>query len=84
MMNKEQTAATCRTAGQVAVTCMQVLTWLCLSLDLHTCPDADSDGNVDHYGAGPIEGVCSVSSHKCVCARVCMQECVCVCVYTYV
>ena len=28
MMNKEQTAATRRTAGLLAVTCMQVFTWL--------------------------------------------------------
>ena len=51
-----------------------------MAMSLIGSPDADSDGNVDHYGAGPIEGVCSVSSHKCVCVRVCMQECVCVCV----
>ena len=54
-----------------------------VAMSLIGSPDADSDGNVDHYGAGPIEGVCSVSSHKCVCARVCMQECVCVCVCVY-
>ena len=53
-----------------------------MAMSLIGSPDADSDGNVDHYGAGPIEGVCSVSSHKCVCVRVCMQECVCVCVCT--
>ena len=45
-------------------------------------PDADSDGNVDHYGAGPIEGVCSVSSHKCVCMQECACKSMCVCVCT--
>ena len=48
-----------------------------MAMSLIGSPDADSDGNVDHYGAGPIEGVCSVSSHKCVCVCVCMQVCVC-------
>ena len=52
-----------------------------MAMSLIGSPDADSDSNVDHYGAGPSEGVCSVSSHKCVCVRVCMQECVCVCVH---
>ena len=52
-----------------------------MAMSLIGSPDADSDGNVDHYGAGPIEGVCSVSSHKCVCMCVCMQVCVCVCVH---
>ena len=51
-----------------------------MAMSLIGSPDADSDGNVDHYGAGPIEGVCSVSSHKCVC----VYACKCVCVYTYV
>ena len=54
-----------------------------MAMSLIGSPDADSDGNVDHYGAGPIEGVCSVSSHKCVCVHVCMQECVCVCALMY-
>ena len=54
-----------------------------MAMSLIGSPDADSDGNVDHYGAGPIEGVCSVSSHK-VCVRACVHArvCVCVCVCT--
>ena len=78
MTNKEQTAATCRTAGPVAVTCMQVLTWLCLSLDLQmlivmaTWIIMEQD----------LLKVCVVCVRTCVHARVCV--CVCVCVYTYV
>ena len=45
-----------------------------MAMSLVGSPDADSDGNVDHYGAGPIEGVCSVSSHKCVCVCTLMYE----------
>ena len=72
MMNKEQTAATCRTAGPVAVTCMQVLTWLCLSLDLQmlivmaTWIIMEQD----------LLKVCIVCLH--------ISVCVCVCVYTNV
>ena len=47
-----------------------------VAMSLIGSPDVDSDGNVDHYGAGSIEQVCSVFTS--VCARVCMQECVCV------
>ena len=54
-----------------------------VAMSLIGSPDADSDGNVDHYGAGPIEGVCSVSSHKCVCVCACACKSVCVCVYVH-
>ena len=78
MTNKEQTAATCRTAGPVAVTCMQVLTWLCLSLDLQmlivmaTWIIMEQD----------LLKVCVVYLHTSVCARVCACKSVCVCVCT--
>ena len=78
MMNKEQTAATCRTAGLVAVICMQVLTWLCLSLDLQmlivmaTWIIMEQD----------LLKVCVVCLHTSVCACVCACKSVCVCVCT--
>ena len=47
-----------------------------VAMSLIGSPDVDSDGNVDHYGAGPIEGVCSVFTRVCV--RVCACKSVCV------
>ena len=76
MTHKEQTAATCRTAGPVAVTCMQVLMWLCLSLDLQmlivmaTWIIMEQD----------LLKVCVVCLHTSVCAHVCACKSVCVCV----
>ena len=52
-----------------------------VAMSLIGSPDVDSDGNVDHYGAGPIEQVCVVSSQVCVCACVHARVCVCTLMY---
>ena len=52
-----------------------------VAMSLIGSPDVDSDGNVDHYGAGPIEQVCVVSSQVCVCTCVHARVCVCTLMY---
>ena len=85
MTNKEQTAATCRTAAPVAVTCMQVLTWLCLSLDLQMLI-VMATWIIMEQDLLKVCVVClhtSVCAHVCACKSVCVCVCVCVCTLMY-